>query len=240
MDDRAIARRFGAASLLLVGVATTVGTLIEPSGGNDKTAVMLAKVAAHQGAQRVLIVLDLLGVFALPAVLALWRLARPRAWRLALAGGTLAFAGWLAALLLFCGLDLVDYHAARLPDRAAGIALAHAVENDPAAGVLLAVFLLGTAAGMLILGIALWRSRAVPRWAAALVSLGPIVSIPLHEVDGALTALAQGGLAVGLAGCAVAVLRTSDDLWNLPADSSRSAQQGNRAGRARQATSAAG
>ena len=49
----------------------------------------------------------------LPAMLYLMRLARRGSPRLAVSGGVLAFAGWLAGLLGLGASDVVFYHAAR-------------------------------------------------------------------------------------------------------------------------------
>ena len=51
----------------------------------------------------------------------------------------------------------------------------HAVTSDAAFVVPEALFIIGHVLGMLLLGIALWRGRAVPRWAATLVGLAPLV-----------------------------------------------------------------
>jgi hypothetical protein len=61
--------------------------------------------------------------------------------------------------------------------------------------------------GLLLLGIALWRSRAVPRWAAALVGLASLAQVPVHD-SGVGSAVAYGLLLIGMAACAVTLLRT--------------------------------
>jgi hypothetical protein len=63
---------------------------------------------------------------------------------------------------------------------------------------------------MLLLGIALWRSRAVPRWAAALVGLASLVQVPVH--DSAVGSAAAFGLfLIGMGACAVSLLRTPSE-----------------------------
>lgn len=173
MDVRTVSRWFGAASLVVAGVALTVGTFLEAQGDDDSARVALEKVAAHQGDQRALIVVDIVAALMLPAMLYLMRLTRRAAPRLAVAGGVLAFTGWLAGLLGIGSLDLVSYHAARSPDRAGAVQLLTAVRDDATFTVLLIVFLVAHVVGMLLLGAALWRSRVAPRWAAALVAVTP-------------------------------------------------------------------
>jgi hypothetical protein len=71
--------------------------------------------------------------------------------------------------------------------------------------------------GFLVLGLALWRSRAVPAWAGIAV----MVSQPLHVFfalvvpDHLLDGCSWGLAAVGFGVAAAAVLRTSDDDWDL-------------------------
>ena len=128
-----------------------------------------------------MIICDLLVAFMLPAVLYLMRLAGPRAPRLTLIGGAVAFAAWLAGLFSVGASDLLYRPAAQLADRASAVSLVHAVTSDAAFVVPEVLFIVGHVLGMLLLGIALWRSRAVPRWAAALVGLAPLVQVPVHD-----------------------------------------------------------
>jgi hypothetical protein len=223
MDVRQVSRRFGAFALVAAGLAVTVATAFEPAGDQDTVGVVLRKVAAHQSDQRVLIVADLVAVLMLPAMLYLMRLAKRGAPRLALAGGALAFAGWLAAFIAFGGLDIIVYQAARLGQGGQTATLVRAVTHDPAIGTLVAVFVLGHVVGMLLLGGALWRSRAVPGWAAAVVGLAPLVHVAVHSISRTLDAGGYGFMAIGLAGCAVVLWRTPDVEWDLPPLRSRRA-----------------
>jgi hypothetical protein len=216
MDVRTMSRWFGAASLIIGGAAVTAGTLFEITGDDDSVRVELTKIAAHQSAQRGLMAADLVAVLMLPAVLYLMRLARSGAPRLAVAGGVIAFAGWLGGLLGLGATDIVFYHAARLADRPDAVRLLTAVTDDAASNVLLGVFLVGHILGMLLLGAALWRSRSAPRWAAALVALAPLAHLLLHNAGKAPDAIAYACMTLGLAGCAVSLLRLRDDEWDLP------------------------
>lgn len=88
----------------------------------------------------------------------------------------------------------------------------------PTSNVAAGLFVLGHVLGTVLLGIAMWRSRAVPWWAAVLT----IVSQPLHfvaaviVVSPSLDLIAWGMNFVGFAAAAVAILRLSDDEWDLP------------------------
>ena len=98
-------------------------------------------------------------------------------------------------------------HAALLPDRASAVTLVHAVTSDAAYSIPAFLFIVGHVLGLLLLGIALWRSRAVPRWAAALIGLASIVQVPVHD-SGVGSAVAYGLLLIGMAACAVTLVRT--------------------------------
>jgi hypothetical protein len=207
MNVGAVSRRFGAAALVIGPLSLVLGSLFEAAGDDDSVSVSLAKIAAHPAAQRGVIVCDLLAGFMLPAVLYLMRLAGPRAPRLTLAGGAVAFTAWLAALVSLGASDLLFYHAALFPDRASAVSLVHAVTSDSAFVIPEALFIIGHLLGMLLLGIALWRSRAVPRWAAVLVALAPLAHLLVHDQSGVINACAYGLLAIGMGACAVTLLR---------------------------------
>jgi hypothetical protein len=96
MNVGAVSRRFGAAALVIGPLSLVLGSLFQVAGDDDSVSVSLAKIAVHPSAERGVIICDLLAGFMLPAVLYLMRLTGPRALRLTLAGGTVAFAAWLA------------------------------------------------------------------------------------------------------------------------------------------------
>jgi len=216
MDVRDVSRRFGVAALVIGPVGLVLGALFEVAGDDDSVSQSLAKIAAHPGRQRAEIVCDLLVAFMLPAVLYLMRLAGTRAPRLALAGGTIAFAAWLAGLLSLGASDILLDHADRLPERATAISLVHAVTSDPWFVILEAVFIIGHLVGMLLLGVALWRARAVPRWAAALVGLAPVAHLVVHDLSGVVDAAAFALFAIGMAACAVTLARTPEPPAEIP------------------------
>jgi hypothetical protein len=223
MDIRSVSRRFGAVALVIGPLAVVAGSLFEVSGDDDSVATSLSKIARHQGEQRVLVVVDLIAAFMLPAMIYLMRLSRRGAPRLAIVGGAVAFVGWLGGLISLGGSDVLLYRAARLPDRSVAIGLVKSVVGDPGFVVPEAAFIIGHLVGMLLLGIALWRSRVVPAWVAGLVGIGPIVHLVVHDLSGAVNAAAYGLVAVGMIASAVTLLRTSDDDWDLPTGASVSA-----------------
>jgi len=217
MNVRAVSRYFGAAALLIGPLGLILGSLVAVAGDDDSVSVSLAKIAAHPSGQRAVIICDLLVAFMIPAVLYLMRLAGPRAPRLTLVGGALSFAAWLAGLISLGASDLLYDHAAQLTDRASAVALVHAVTSDAAFVIPEALFLAGHVLGLLLLGIALWRSRAVPRWSAALVGLASVVQFLVHD-QAVLSACAFGLLLIGMAACAVTLLRSPAEPAPAPAE----------------------
>jgi hypothetical protein len=223
MDVRTVSRWFGAVALVVSGVAITAGTLFGPAGDGDSVSVTLMKTATHRGDQRALIVANLLAVCVLPAMLYLMRMARRGSPRLAVAGGVIAFTGWLAGLLSLGALSVVILHASEMPDRAQAIRLMTAITSDWTVSALVVVFVVGHLLGMLLLGAALWRAGVAPAWVAGLVGFAPIAHLAVHTSSKTLDASAYGLVAVGLAGCAVSLLRISDADWDLPTATSSSA-----------------
>jgi hypothetical protein len=100
------------------------------------------------------------------------------------------------------------------------------VNGNTAVSVLSIVFVVGHELGILLLGIGLARTRAVPLWAAAAVVLG----ILLHPVafgigNRFLDILAFALLVVGCLAAARAVLMTPNDAWDLLPLSVRGAER---------------
>ena len=207
MNVRAVSIHFGAAALVIGPLGLVLSSLFQVASDDDSVSASLAKIAAHPSGERAVIICDLLAAFMVPAVLYLMRLAGPRAPRLTVAGGAVAFAAWLAGLISVGASDLLYDHAAQSPDRASAVSLVHAVTGDAVFTIPAFGFIVGHMLGLLLLGIALWRSRAVPRWAAALVGLASLAQVPVHD-SGAGSAVAYGLLLIGMAACAVTLLRS--------------------------------
>jgi hypothetical protein len=127
------------------------------------------------------------------------RVGTTRGRRLIQAGAAMAAVGAAATALIVYSHGEA-YRFMTLPDvqRAAMEPLyVHFHEGVPLAGVLALLF----RPGMLVLGIGLFRSRAVPRWAAALVALTPVLMVPAAQASPAVAAVLVGlPLAAGLAG----------------------------------------
>lgn len=143
----------------------------------DEPSAMAAKVAGNLGAQSMVIWLGLLGALTIvPAVIWIGRLTFRLAPKLTTVALSLAVPGYLAMgvfmapdVLLWTGLNNgLD------PRTVAGLI----ANTHPATAVAEAIFVLGHLLGTVLLGAALWRTRAVPLWAAILTTF----SQPIHLV----------------------------------------------------------
>lgn len=207
MNVGAVSRRFGAAVLVIGPLSLVAGSLFQVASDDDSVSASLAKIAAHPSSERAVIICGLLAAAMLPAILYLMQLAGPQAPRLTLVGGAVSFAAWMAGLYCLGASNLLYYHAALAPDQASAVSLVHAVTGDAAFVIPEILFVVGHVLGMLLLGIALWRSRAVPRWAAALVGLASVAQVPVHD-SAVGSAATYGLLLIGMAACAVTLVRT--------------------------------
>ena len=102
-------------------------------------------------------------------------------------------------------------------DRATAYALGAGLELGPVSNLTGTLFVFGHLIGTIILGLALWRSHAVPSWAAILLA----VSQPIHLAsvmlgNRPLDLMGWGGTAVGFAAAGWALLRMKNDDFDLP------------------------
>ena len=215
-DLRRTSRLVAALLLPLGPAAVAVLRFVLPYFTTDDPATIVRSVAAHPGQQSLVLWLAFVAVLTLvPAVLGVARLTRRRAPRLTAAAVILAVPGYLS-LGWLTSSDLLVWAGVRqdVDPRALTPMLEAA---HPTSNIAAAVFVLGHVLGTVLLGLAMWRSRAVPRWAVVLT----IVAQPLHFVAAvivlspALDLGAWGMNAVGFAAAAVAALRLPDDEWDL-------------------------
>lgn len=223
--DLRAASRILAAVLVPVGpVAVAVLRYVLPYATTDEPGTMAQKVIDHVGTQSAVVWLAFVAVLTLvPAVFALARLTRRGAPRLTAAAVLLAVPGYLSLGWLAGGDQLL--WAGAQAKVGAGVLTSMASALHPTSDVAAVVFVLGHVVGTVLIGAAMWASRAVPRWAAGVT----MVSQPLHVVAAVILAsptldlAAWGMTAVGFTAGAVAIWRLHDDAWDLPPVSSPSA-----------------
>lgn len=175
-------------------------------------------VAAHPGAQRVVLWCGLIAVLTLlPGVLAAVRLLRRYTPRLATWAGALLVPGYLGLTALLAG-DAVAAAGTDLGLPPARVTdLVDGVGALPTMTVLTIVFVVGHIIGTLLLGIAALRTRLAPAPVAVALAISQFVHL------GAIIAglpwldlLAWLATAVGMSFLARRVLATPDAAWDLP------------------------
>jgi len=167
------------ACLIGAPLAETVEQALSPLTGGE-TVADLAAIAAAPGRFTVSIMIGLLGTaLLLPALLGLTHRASDRSPRLALVAATCV----VVSSLGFAGVRMAQGFELQLAT--GGLPLPQAAEQFDAAvggpmGLTLTVaFLGGTAIGVILLCIALWRSRRVPIGAIVCLLIFPIVDLAL-------------------------------------------------------------
>jgi len=158
-----------------------LGYLLSPAGNSDDPLTILGAVAGQPGLTAALGWLSLvIGLTLVPGVIATGLAALPRAPRLATAALLVAVPGWAAGLLLPTAEPVAAaLLAAGVPNPEAVRLLGQLTSMDsPAAGVAVLIFVAGHVIGTVLLGLALYRARAVPRPIAVLLALAQ----PLHFV----------------------------------------------------------
>jgi hypothetical protein len=218
-DSRTV-RRVVSAILLPLGplsVAALRGIL--PYFHASDSHETITHTAAGLGRQDGVLWLSVLALVTLiPACLAAARLAQPRSPVLSmLALGLLVPA--FAALPFFANDPTIRVLAGGSVDTPTAARLLDDLNGLAPVSVAGAIFIAGHVLGMSLLGVALWRARVVPVWAA----LAVIVAQPLHFLSFVVLhiqpadACAWGLNALGFAAVALRVLRTPNDAWDLPA-----------------------
>ncbi|WP_214323733.1 hypothetical protein [Nonomuraea sediminis] len=215
MDIRTASRVAGAVSLIVGSLAIAIP--IEITDENAPIAAQLQDYAHHSALGMLSNLVLLPVILMVPAVIYAARLARRGAPRLAFVGGGLSALGWIAGAMSIGAGQIALYQGSQLADQAGAAALIERINGDPVYGTLVGVFVLGHAIGMIVLGVGLWRSRAVAPWVAALFVAYPVGHVVGHAISPVLDSIAGVFLLVSAVAVAAAVLRTPNELWDLPA-----------------------
>jgi hypothetical protein len=181
--------------------------LVTPLKGDATAAEQVAAVAVDLSSMRLALVLDVVVLLIIPAVLFVGVVAGARSSWLAMTGTALAFGGYLSATVLVAQ-DALIYEAARRPDATAAAALVEAYTANGLVSGLLLTYLAAHTIGLILLGIALVRSRAVPVLAGVALAASPVLDI-VGFVGGltVLVVLASALLVAVFAACGVALVR---------------------------------
>lgn len=216
-DTRRATRRLAAVLIPVGPLAVAFLRFVLPYFTAPDADAVVKDVMTRADRQSLVVWLGFIALLTLvPGVLWVGRLTRRRAPKLTAVALLLAVPGYLSlsALLATDTLLWVGVNQNVAPEVLAGMYEA----LHPSQFVGMALFVLGHVIGTILLGIALWRSRAVPAWAAIMT----IVAQPLHFVAAMIVGsppldLAAWGLnAIGFAAASVAILRLPDDDWDAP------------------------
>jgi|GEM_PF-2478628 len=199
-------RVLAAACLIAAGLAGVLATVLLPPTGEGDDIASIDRYAAHAGRVDAGLAIEALVVLLGAATALAALLAFPRARRLA------SVAGWLGIISGSAWIGLVHADGVRAAaadhDHAAGAALMQTMSDSAQFQVFVALSLLGGLVSMVCLGIALWRSRAVPRWAAALFVLFQPANLVGGGIGAIGTTVANALLFLGFAVCAATILRS--------------------------------
>lgn len=197
---------------LVVAAPTALATavLLHPNDTTD-AADTLGRIADAERARWIAVhLLEPVAWLALAAVLLLAatiRVGRAR-WPVRV-GALMAAAGAVGAALIVYGHgEAYRFMTEPGMDLAAMEPLYDHFNDDvPMAAVFAGLF----QPGMLVLGIGLWRARAVPRWAAALIALTPVTMLVTAGAAPAVGAIVIGlPMIAGLAGSARTIAQAAD------------------------------
>ena len=200
----------GAITLVVGGAATLLQYIVTPlSNGNMTGAETVTAVTAHHTAMTVTLVLDSPNLLALPAVLFIGGLARARRSLLASIATVLLFLPTLLVVPQLFGLDGLAFLAGSEPDKAAMAHLIDSWQNSTWFAAGLFPYLLFEIVGSILMAVALFRARSVPRCVAATTGIWPVLGVLGQGGAGRAVAIAGYALLfVTWTACAVSLVRS--------------------------------
>lgn len=146
------------------------------STNNGPVAALAATMTASTIQLQVSTIVSTIGTYLFPVgLLAMAWLAMHRAPWWASAAMLAVFIG-VFPFPAFIAQNALYWDLARIGNNPVFSTIVQHFNDDGVMGYYSAVFLLGTVLGPILIGIALWRAQAVPRWAAVLIIIGrPLV-----------------------------------------------------------------
>jgi hypothetical protein len=177
----------------------TAGFAIAYLWGNALTPVLPAAAAARLDAMADANAALLNSIYAArmltcilvtPTLVGALRLLRARGVRLGYIASALLLTGHIAEAAVITLVAVQFNVLASAPDRQAAVIGADLIQNSGMWYTLGAISLIGEILGFILLGCAVWRAGTVPRWAAACISLGPVI----HIAGGDFRWTATGGI----------------------------------------------
>lgn len=219
-------RTLGGICLVLAPALFAVVEITFP-GGNGSGAEQLATAAANHDLMLADIYMGIASaILFIPAVFALLHVTRGRGVVLGHVAAILTVAGVCLAHLALAGLQLMLWAMATPGvDRQAMAAFIDKTMQNPA-GLPLVMGHELFALGIIVFGIAVWRSGFGYRWAGPAIALGVIIDVAGGMAglpDTLISVVSDAIFATGLAAVGLRVLLTPDSEWQSAAETSRSA-----------------
>lgn len=211
-DLRSTRRIATAVSVVVAPLLVGLSRALVATEHDDKASTAIPAVVAHLGQTRAELIFSVSSALFLPFfVLGLYRLTARGAPLLAGVGCVIALVGWTVGGGIEAAGHALAYELARHGGQPA---IYDQFLHDGAVSALTLLFIVGHVLGTLLLGIALWRTRAIPTWAAGAVIVGVVghflaAANGIRPLDIASFIL----LVVGCAAAAGVILRTGDDDW---------------------------
>ena len=208
------ARLFAATCLVVTALLSAISVLTQPEFSADPADRLAAMDAAGAAGVVSLLTFVLAQLPFMVAAVAIAVMARGRSPRLAIAGGALAVVGGFGHAV-FGGIGLA--YLAMSGDSANRAALADVVTRVESglAVIFMAAGLLGTVIGLVLLGIALFRSRVVPRWIPVALWLFIVTEFVLTNVSEWASPAAGLLYVAAFTGIAVQLVRGADSSREL-------------------------
>ena len=202
--------------LVLGPLLLLVATFVIPDEGEEEAEEYLATIADETGRAEAGAILFYLGFVLLTVgIFGIIHLLRNRAVVLGHIGGVLAVVGAISFAALVA-TTFYDIALAESPDREAAVAIYDSLEDTAGFFVVLIPALIGTALGLLLLAIGLWRARIAPVWVPIVVLAGLVlVSIGTDLVP---VAIGNALLLAALGYVGAKVLGMGNDEWERGPD----------------------
>src|SRR5215469_2039871 len=216
-------RWFFAACIVLGMVVTLVLVATSPQyySLQNGVAVMVATFAtANTVMIQAHLLSGVLAVYLLPvSLLAMaWLAMRRSPWLASLV--TLIVFISIFPVAAFSAQDALTYDLAHMGDNPLFVTIAQQFNNDGVMSYYNAMFIVGTVFAPMLIGIALWRARAVPIWAAVLITFGRLLVFLYPLVPGFpgiyIQLLSWGLLFIGSLPAAFAMLKRRDEQAKEP------------------------
>jgi hypothetical protein len=218
-DVRGLSRWTAAVILPIGPAAVAVLRYALPYDTVDDTSTITSKAMAEPGRMSLVLWLGFIAILTLvPAAYSVGRLTRRRAPWVTTIALFLVVPGYLSLPWLTASDQFLWSGTEAGLDANMITRVADALH--PTAGLAGVFFVLGHVLGTILLGVAMWRSNVVGRWAAVAV----IVSQPIHFFaavimpNHTLDLVGWGLQAVGFAAVGWAILRLRNDEWERPAE----------------------